>query len=77
MDYFALAIEITGQRVGAEVERRLVAGESTPEDVFDRYKERPDEEIRQIRDRFAPAGGKFAEVLTQILEDREDWEEHV
>ncbi len=65
-----------GQTLAALIEHRLENGQLDPNTLFELWRDKSDEQIRWSLER-APAGGKFAEVLTQILEDRDDWEEHV
>lgn len=77
MSYIDKAFVAIGKRIASEVERRLVQGEATADDVFQAYAVRTDEELRYIRDTYTRPDTKFYEVLTQILEDRDDWEEHV
>lgn len=63
-----------GQSLAALIEHRLENGQLDPNWLFEQWRDKSEEQIRWSLER-APAGGKFAEILQQILDDKEEWDE--
>ena len=63
-----------GQTLAELVDHRLENGQLDPNWLFEQWRDKSEEQIRWSLER-APADGKFAEILQQILDDKEEWDE--
>ena len=64
---------IAGKQLATLIDQRLESGHLDPNKVFEFYRAKTEAQVRWTL-KEANEGGKFAEILQQVLDDMEDWD---